>query len=523
MRARRLVVDSSPSSESSSPERAPSAARSSPVPAARSAVRRGRIVLEDDDASDDEPTLAAEACTPLAAVSGAARHVQGLASRRRRAVLDSPSSSDGSLPTPPRLGSARAPISSARGRRVVLDSPPSGGSPSSADDSAAATPPPHGGSSTPRRASARVIVLLSSDDDGDDDDDDDDDPDDADSGPERAEGAAAERVGSSPRTAVIGQGGGGLGAISLVDGTPTSHRRPAPPWRPHRQETSGVAHALPVRPQLPAPAPPGQAGACADEPIELSSDSGSDEPAEEPPRRRVGSARPAGARRWPCASPPSGGSSSGSDDSALPGSPPRPRRRAPGGGRPEGDRGAGGGVLAAVGGAGANIGSAPATPARGKKLAPPSDPATTPAPRARPAAPPLSARARAAQRRALTESLRPEFERLNRAAFEGRLPLDLPLAWSNTLRRTAGITKLWTARGADGGRRARIELATKVVDSPERCARGAVRPPASPVRARAPCRAARGDCAHLPARAPSVAQARVDAAPRDVPRRGLAA
>ena len=98
-------------------------------------------------------------------------------------------------------------------------------------------------------------------------------------------------------------------------------------------------------------------------------------------------------------------------------------------------------------------------------------PAASPAPTGAPPAPPASARARAAARRQLIDSVPALFARLNSAAFDGRLPTDLPISWSSTLRRTAGLTRFSTLRahgGAAPARVASIELAAKVLDTPER-------------------------------------------------------
>jgi predicted SprT family Zn-dependent metalloprotease len=101
-------------------------------------------------------------------------------------------------------------------------------------------------------------------------------------------------------------------------------------------------------------------------------------------------------------------------------------------------------------------------------------PTRSPAPRlAAPAAraPASSARERASERRELVASVPELYARLNRLAFGGRLPSDLAIRWSNTLRRTAGVTKMVTQRAAAGAparRVALIELATKVLDTPER-------------------------------------------------------
>ena len=57
------------------------------------------------------------------------------------------------------------------------------------------------------------------------------------------------------------------------------------------------------------------------------------------------------------------------------------------------------------------------------------------------------------------------FAELNSAVFDDELPADLPLHWSPRLRRTAGRCHFVTVGSA---RRARIELSTRVLDSPTR-------------------------------------------------------
>mmetsp|Transcript_34092 Transcript_34092/g.80342 ORF Transcript_34092/g.80342 Transcript_34092/m.80342 type:complete len:680 (+) Transcript_34092:17-2056(+) len=105
-------------------------------------------------------------------------------------------------------------------------------------------------------------------------------------------------------------------------------------------------------------------------------------------------------------------------------------------------------------------------------------PAVTPAARAIPAAsssvaPPISAKGRAAAKRDLLASVPALFARLNAQAFDTQLPGDLTIKWSNTLRRTAGITKFHSERRLVGSveparRLVTIELASKVLDTPER-------------------------------------------------------
>ncbi len=69
-----------------------------------------------------------------------------------------------------------------------------------------------------------------------------------------------------------------------------------------------------------------------------------------------------------------------------------------------------------------------------------------------------------AQREGCVAQVYPEF---NRVAFDNALPTDLEITWSNTLRKTAGLTY---TRRVSGGRKARVELSSKVCDTRNRTA-----------------------------------------------------
>lgn len=68
------------------------------------------------------------------------------------------------------------------------------------------------------------------------------------------------------------------------------------------------------------------------------------------------------------------------------------------------------------------------------------------------------------QRQGCVREVFPEF---NRIAFDGALPDDLQIAWSNTLRKTAGLTY---TRRVGSARTARVELSSKVCDTCNRTA-----------------------------------------------------